>query len=143
MFDSGSLVSGSYSLRKRNYIYNANELIIIVVSIKLWATKTCLITTSYILDFFLICSFNLSVYETLRQLLIHQNKYFLQNVWKWVLSKKNVPPILQIWLKIKNYSGKNIKNYQSVKNLFRKNVDLSQTPWKLQKALAKFKAKNK
>ena len=35
-----------------------------------------------------------------------------------------------------------MKNYQSVKDLSRKNVDLSETPWKLQKALAKFRAKN-
>ena len=47
--------------------------------------------------------------------------------------KKKILLILQIWLELKNYSGENLKNYQFVKDISCKNVDLSETSWKLQR----------
>ena len=56
--------------------------------------------------------------------------------------KKENSADFEIALKFKNYSRKNLKNYQSMKDLSRKNVNLSETLWKLQKALlVKLKAK--
>ena len=56
--------------------------------------------------------------------------------------KKENSADFEISLKFKNYFGKNLKNYQSMKDLSRKNVNLSETLWKLQKALlVKLKAK--
>ena len=54
---------------------------------------------------------------------IFQNEYY---------EKKKILLILQIWLELKNYSGENLKNYQFVKDISCENVDLLETPWKLQ-----------